>query len=233
MPRPRRDSEILPAKERLENAFWELLSEREYRKITVTDIVRTADVNRNSFYYHFTGLPELADSAILHAVENTPLPSAPNANFNPDNEWRKHVTALLREPEQRQRLDRLALLAGPHSSPELVESLQDFGRLTLISVLGLDADHLDLKTDLMLDFTVGIAPLAETPRAAADGRRVQRGLGGVGHGHVHVHVQNRHAGLLEAHLQQWFRARAGVSRRPSPAIRRTVSHTPHCVTFRW
>lgn len=104
MPRPRRDSEILPAKERLENAFWELLSEREYRKITVTDIVRTADVNRNSFYYHFTGLPELADSAILHAVENTPLPSAPNANFNPDNEWRKHVTALLREPEQRQRL---------------------------------------------------------------------------------------------------------------------------------
>jgi len=238
MPRPRRDSEILPAKERLENAFWELLSEREYRKITVTDIVRTADVNRNSFYYHFTGLPELADSAILHAVENTPLPSAPNANFNPDNEWRKHVTALLREPEQRRRLDRLALLAGPHSSPELVESLQDFGRLTLISVLGLDADHLDLKTDLMLDFTVGghaggIAPLAETPRAAADGRRVQRGCGGAGHGHVHVHVQNRHAGVLEAHLQQWFRARAGVSRRPSPAIRRTVSHTPHCVTFRW
>lgn len=166
MPRPRRDSEILPAKERLENAFWELLSEREYRKITVTDIVRTADVNRNSFYYHFTGLPELADSAILHAVENTPLPSAPNANFNPDNEWRKHVTALLREPEQRQRLDRLALLAGPHSSPELVESLQDFGRLTLISVLGLDADHLDLKTDLMLDFTVGgmLAVLRRWPK---------------------------------------------------------------------
>lgn len=52
MPRPRRDSEILPAKDRLENAFWELLSEREYNKITVTDIVRTADVNRNSFYYH-------------------------------------------------------------------------------------------------------------------------------------------------------------------------------------
>ena len=72
MPRPRRDSEILPAKERLENAFWELLSEREYRKITVTDIVRTADVNRNSFYYHFTGLPELADSlSLIHISEPT------------------------------------------------------------------------------------------------------------------------------------------------------------------
>ena len=238
MPRPRRDSEILPAKERLENAFWELLSEREYRKITVTDIVRTADVNRNSFYYHFTGLPELADSAILHAVENTPLPSAPNANFNPDNEWRKHVTALLREPEQRRRLDRLALLAGPHSSPELVESLQDFGRLTLISVLGLDADHLDLKTDLMLDFTVGgmLAVLRRWPKLHEQlpmDAVFNEDLAVLATGHVHVHVQNRHAGLLEAHLQQWFRARAGVSRRPSPAIRRTVSHTPHCVTFRW
>ena len=166
MPRPRRDSEILPAKDRLENAFWELLSEREYNKITVTDIVRTADVNRNSFYYHFSGLPELADSAILHAVEDTPMPGVPGRDFNPDTEWRKHVTALLRDPEHRQRLDRLALLAGPHSSPELVSSLKEFGRLTMISVLGLDADSLDLKTDLMLDFTVGgmLAVLQRWPK---------------------------------------------------------------------
>ena len=166
MPRPRRDSEILPAKDRLENAFWELLSEREYNKITVTDIVRTADVNRNSFYYHFSGLPELADSAILHAVEDTPMPGVPGQDFNPDTEWRKHVTALLRAPEQRLRLDRLALLAGPHSSPELVSSLKEFGRLTMISVLGLDADNLDLKTDLMLDFTVGgmLAVLQRWPK---------------------------------------------------------------------
>ena len=166
MPRPRRDSEILPAKDRLENAFWELLSEREYNKITVTDIVRTADVNRNSFYYHFSGLPELADSAILHAVEDTPMPGMPGRDFNPDTEWCKHVTALLRDPEQRQRLDRLALLAGPHSSPELVSSLKEFGRLTMISVLGLDADSLDLKTDLMLDFTVGgmLAVLQRWPK---------------------------------------------------------------------
>lgn len=32
MPRPRHDSEVLPAKERLENAFWELLADRDYRK---------------------------------------------------------------------------------------------------------------------------------------------------------------------------------------------------------
>ena len=73
MPRPRRDPEVLPAQQRLENAFWALLRERPYGKITVTDIVREAGVNRNSFYYHFSGLPELADATIMHAVESIPI----------------------------------------------------------------------------------------------------------------------------------------------------------------
>ena len=71
MPRPRKDSEILSATERRENAFWELLADHEYRKITVTEVVREAHVNRNSFYYHYASLPELADSAIMHAVEHS------------------------------------------------------------------------------------------------------------------------------------------------------------------
>ena len=137
MPRPRHDSEVLPAKERLENAFWELLADRDYRKITVTDVVREAGVNRNSFYYHFSSLPELADSAILHQVESIP------------------INRTLSDPEQRQRLDHLALLAGPHSTLELTESLRDFCRLQMLSTLQRDPKNLDLKTDLMVEFTVG------------------------------------------------------------------------------
>lgn len=83
MPRPRHDSEVLPAKERLENAFWELLADRDYRKITVTDVVSEAGVNRNSFYYHFSGLPELADSAILHQVESIPINRTPRPERQP------------------------------------------------------------------------------------------------------------------------------------------------------
>ena len=91
MPRPRHDSEVLPAKERLENAFWELLADRDYRKITVTDVVREAGVNRNSFYYHFSSLPELADSAILHQVESIPINRTPDPNGNPEEQWRDRV----------------------------------------------------------------------------------------------------------------------------------------------
>ena len=166
MPRPRHDSEVLPAKERLENAFWELLADRDYRKITVTDVVREAGVNRNSFYYHFSSLPELADSAILHQVESIPINRTPDPNGNPEEQWRDRVTATLSDPEQRQRLDHLALLAGPHSTLELTESLRDFCRLQMLSTLQRDPKNLDLKTDLMLDFTVGgmLAVLQRWPK---------------------------------------------------------------------
>lgn len=155
MPRPRRDSEILPAKERLENAFWELLEEREYNKITVTDVVHQADVNRNSFYYHYSGLPELADSAILHEVQCMPMPDIPDVGVDPDEEWVKYCTQLLQDSDQRQRLSRLALVAGPHSAPELQESLYDFTRMTLMSLLDIDPAQMSLKTMLILNFTVG------------------------------------------------------------------------------
>ena len=133
MPRPRHDSEVLPAKERLENAFWELLADRDYRKITVTDVVREAGVNRKSI----------------------PINRTPDPNGNPEEQWRDRVTATLSDPEQRQRLDHLALLAGPHSTLELTESLRDFCRLQMLSTLQRDPKNLDLKTDLMVEFTVG------------------------------------------------------------------------------
>lgn len=98
MPRPRHDSEVLPAKERLENAFWELLADRDYRKITVTDVVSEAGVNRNSFYYHFSGLPELADSAILHQVESIPINRTPDPNGNPEEQWREPYHRHARQP---------------------------------------------------------------------------------------------------------------------------------------
>ena len=156
MPRPRRDSNIPPARERMESAFWGLLADREYRRITVTDIVHRAKVNRNSFYYHFSGLPELADAAILNEVRTAPLiQEAPDPTVDPQEQWRKRITHFMNSPREQQRLDRLALLAGPHSSPELVESLHDFARMSLIQTLDLNADRLDLKTDLLLDFTAG------------------------------------------------------------------------------
>ncbi|WP_278801035.1 TetR/AcrR family transcriptional regulator [Bifidobacterium pullorum] len=166
MPRPRHDSELLPAKERMRNAFWALLEDREYRKITVTDIVHEAQVNRNSFYYHYGSLSELADDAILQEVENTSIAQLvdettddhgiPSMDDDAVREhWHKRISAAINSSEHRTRLNHMALLAGPHSSPELMDSLRDFTRMTLFTALKLDESDRTLRSDLYIDFAVG------------------------------------------------------------------------------
>ena len=102
MPRPRLDCDTPSAIQRMINAFWHLLSERRYRNITVTDIVRRANVNRNSFYYHFNKLDELAYRAIHDEVNRSPLVQSGGNGHVPDlQHWRKHVGELISTEEER------------------------------------------------------------------------------------------------------------------------------------
>lgn len=51
-------------KELLSGAFWQLLEEKPFNKITVQNIVERCQVNRNTFYYHFQDIPALAEFSI-------------------------------------------------------------------------------------------------------------------------------------------------------------------------
>lgn len=46
------------------DAFWQLLAEKPYNKITVKDIVDRCQINRNTFYYHFHDIPELLEDTV-------------------------------------------------------------------------------------------------------------------------------------------------------------------------
>ena len=46
------------------DAFWQLLTEKPYNKITVKNIVELCGVNRNTFYYHFPDIPYLLEHTI-------------------------------------------------------------------------------------------------------------------------------------------------------------------------
>lgn len=48
------------AKTRLKEAFWKLLSETNYSHITVKRLTGLAQVNPNTFYYHYTTMDDLA-----------------------------------------------------------------------------------------------------------------------------------------------------------------------------
>lgn len=52
------------------DAFWQLLEEKPYNKITVKDVVDRCHLNRNTFYYHFHDIPELLENSIKSEHES-------------------------------------------------------------------------------------------------------------------------------------------------------------------
>ena len=55
---------MVQTKKIIKDAFWELLEEKPYNKITVRDIVNRCCVNRNTFYYYFQDIPTLMVDSI-------------------------------------------------------------------------------------------------------------------------------------------------------------------------
>lgn len=56
-------------KQALSDAFWQLLEEMPYSRITVRGIVDRCQVNRNTFYYHYRDIPALAEATMEAWVE--------------------------------------------------------------------------------------------------------------------------------------------------------------------
>ena len=64
MARPRRDSSRPEVRLRIIDAFWELLADHEISAVTVGEIVKLAECNRGSFYYHYADVPDLVEAAL-------------------------------------------------------------------------------------------------------------------------------------------------------------------------
>lgn len=56
-------------KDAILDAFGELLAERPLNKITVKDIVDRCGINRNTFYYHFEGIPSLLEETVKSTAD--------------------------------------------------------------------------------------------------------------------------------------------------------------------
>lgn len=64
MARPKEDAQIPDARERIIEAFWQLLEELPYSKITIRKLAERAGVNHNTLYYHFENLDAVAVEAV-------------------------------------------------------------------------------------------------------------------------------------------------------------------------
>lgn len=56
-------------KRAIRDSFIKLLNEKPYRQITVKDIVEDCGLNRNTFYYYFSDIPQLMESIINNDAE--------------------------------------------------------------------------------------------------------------------------------------------------------------------
>ena len=60
---------MVQTKKIIKDAFWELLEEKPYNKITVRDIVNRCCVNRNTFYYYFQDILTLMVDSIEEWID--------------------------------------------------------------------------------------------------------------------------------------------------------------------
>ena len=70
MARPKKSNKEEMATVKIENAFWRLMETERYADITVRRITQESGVNRNSFYYHYRDIDDLAYAAFRKNVEN-------------------------------------------------------------------------------------------------------------------------------------------------------------------
>jgi AcrR family transcriptional regulator len=76
---PKVDPRVKRTRKLLQQAFAELLSEREFHSITVNDITERAEVNRATFYLHFDDKYALLSYSVREALQqllNKRLPDA-------------------------------------------------------------------------------------------------------------------------------------------------------------
>ena len=129
----------------IRSAFLELLREKAYEKITVTDIVTRADINRSTFYAHYPDVrglveeivgeainhsTELADSLNIREFLADPVPFLRElSSYGSDN---KELYALLCRSDfaqrQREHLQRTLIDSALHSLafPESIRSSPSF-----------------------------------------------------------------------------------------------------------
>ena len=142
MARPRKDQEGPTAVERMEEAFWEILAEKPYAQITVGEIAKRAQVNKNAFYYHFDGLGALAAQA-LDSMLPREMARMLLMNGGPSKGIDEiEANALLRNPDLKKRIDRALLVVGKNGSSELVATLKNLVMHTWFDLFHVDETRL-------------------------------------------------------------------------------------------
>ncbi len=151
MARPPKNQKGPSASERMVDSFWRILEQKPYSKITVSDIVKQAQVNRNAFYYHYENISDLANKAVQGLIaEEGPYMVAEMVKTNG-----AYLNEILSNLKQTELLKRVHLISGSFSSPYLTDMLKEAIINIWLKSFDVDKDKLDDQAHVILLFAVG------------------------------------------------------------------------------
>ena len=146
MARPPKNAEGPSATQRMEAAFWDCMKEMPFSEITVRDIVGRAKVNRNSYYYHYESMWDLAQESIEHAkfaaLASVLLGDAPAAGGEA-------------AAQARTGFDHLRVLASENGNQRLLEDAKSAVVGEWAALFDLDIETLPDKARSAIDFVFG------------------------------------------------------------------------------
>ncbi len=150
MPRPKKANIDEAATLKLENAFWQLLATERYAAITVRRVAQAAGVNRNSFYYHYRDIDDLAYQVVKHNAEHEVAKAwlaGLLAAFQGDGDW-PVVTADAAILPHAERI----ILCARSDSSYLQQLTTDLLRQVWFDIFAIDAKRLTAVERLQVDF---------------------------------------------------------------------------------
>lgn len=99
------DVRIVKSKESLMNALVNLLSKKKLEDLTISEICQEADVNRNTFYSHYTSIRELFEEMRGKYLES--LLSSTKVFDEPSDSALKSLTTILDKMKDKGELTRI------------------------------------------------------------------------------------------------------------------------------
>lgn len=127
-------------------AFMELLKEKEFEKITVTDIVKRADINRSTFYAHYPdvlGLIDEIQNEVLDYTENV----LEGINFHNFLEYPKpFLKEIVKLAEENNELYRLLSNSNMATKQlEMIKKVLIERTIKTIEIPGLEKESVELE----------------------------------------------------------------------------------------
>lgn len=150
MARPKRIPGEKTARERMEDAFWEMLAEMPYDKMTGKEICARANVSHNSFYYHFENMDDMARQIFDCLI----VPEIPAAIMQSISAGVPVVNNLMGFPDAKRRFDKMCLLASS-GSPFLMGLVRQMVLNAWLGAMGLEESDLTPADRLDLTFALG------------------------------------------------------------------------------